>query len=443
MNAARSEKLRRALTTLANELAAKLDAPLWLKLWEGTLLPLGRQNTMESMGDSQEKLAIVISDPGAIPSLMRRPTLDRVIRLYAHGKIGFEGGTLIDFGEMFGDKSTRRRLKKISKRKLARLFLPFLTAAGTDVNASRNFEGDEVGADQKKRNERDNIGFHYDVSNDFYELFLDDAMVYTCAYFSDWGNDLSRAQFDKLEMTCRKLRMKPGERFLDIGCGWGALICHAAKHHGVHAHGVTLSTKQYDYALERIAREGLQDLVTVELKDYRDVSQKFDKISSIGMYEHIGVAAIPEYMSKVRSLLAPDGLFLNHGITRRSKRKSKKFASRPEQRALVRYIFPGGELDDIGHTLQELERAGFEVHDVEGWREHYALTTRIWCEQLTANRKQAIEIVGEQTYRIWVAYLAGCSLAFTRGSARIYQTLVGHNAKGKSSIPPSRADLYK
>lgn len=443
MNAAKSKKLRLALVTLSEELAVRLNVPLSLKLWDGTILPLGQSDANERDKTATHKLAIVISDPGAIPSLMRRPTLDRIIRLYAHGKIGFEGGTLIDIGEVFGEKSTRRRLKKISKRKLIKLFLPFLTAPGTDVNAARNFDGDEVGAKQSKRNERDNIGFHYDVSNAFYELFLDEAMVYTCAYFSDWQHDLAKAQFDKLEMTCRKLRMKPGERFLDIGCGWGALICHAAKHHGVRAHGVTLSTEQHDYAVEQITREGLQDLVTVELKDYRDVTEKFDKISSIGMYEHIGVAAIPEYMSKVRSLLAPDGLFLNHGITRRSKRKAKRFASRPEQRALVRYIFPGGELDDIGHTLQEMERAGFEVHDVEGWREHYALTTRMWCERLTANREQAIAIVGEQTYRIWVVYLAGCSLAFTRGSARIYQTLVGHNAKGASSIPPNRADLYR
>lgn len=442
-DATKSDKLRNALTELAQELASTLDVPVSLKLWDNTVLPLSQGERGQDAPEKGDDLAIVIADPGAIPSLLRRPTLDRVIRLYAHGKIGFEGGTLIDIGEVFADKGARRRLKKISKRKLARLFLPFLVAPGTNVNASRNFAGDEVGSDQNKRNERDNIGFHYDVSNAFYELFLDDAMVYTCAYFSDWKHDLDQAQFDKLEMTCRKLRMKPGERFLDIGCGWGALICHAAKHHGVHAHGVTLSKEQYDYAVERIAREGLQDLVTIELKDYRDVSQTFDKISSIGMYEHIGVAAIPEYMSKVRSLLAPDGLFLNHGITRRSKRKSKKFASRPEQRALVRYIFPGGELDDIGHTLQEMERAGFEVHDVEGWREHYALTTRMWCERLTANKEQAIAIVGEQTYRIWVVYLAGCSLAFTRGSARIYQTLVGHNAKGASNIPPSRADLYR
>lgn len=436
MNPTQSSKLRRALESIASELSVHLDVPLLLKLWDGSAFPLG-----QSYSDSAyHRLAIVISDPGAVPSLLRRPTLDRVIQLYARGKIDIEGGTLIDIGEIFGRKSTRKGLKAISRRKLLKTCLPLLALPGTDVSPSRSFDGDETGI--RNRNERDNIGFHYDVSNAFYALFLDEAMVYTCAYFSDWSHDLAKAQFDKLDMTCRKLRLKPGERLLDIGCGWGALICHAARHYGVHAHGVTLSQEQYDYALQRIEREGLTDKVSIALTDYRDVTGKFDKISSIGMYEHIGVSAIPEYMSKVRSLLTSDGLFLNHGITRRAKKKATRFAARPEQRALVRYIFPGGELDDLGHTLQELERAGFEVHDVEGWREHYALTTRMWCERLTERRAEAIEIVGDQTYRIWVAYLAGCSLAFSRGSARIYQTLSGHNAKGPSGLPPSRADLY-
>ncbi|PCJ95037.1 MAG: SAM-dependent methyltransferase [Hyphomicrobiales bacterium] len=437
MNAKQDAKLSAALKMIAAEIAQCLDAPLALKLWDGSSFPLG------TAGLDQSTLSIVINDPGAVPSLLRRPTLDRIIRLYAHGKIGFEGGTLIDFGTVLGDKGTRRRLKKLPKGKLIKLLLPFITAPGADVTTSRSFDGDEVGENRKGRNERDYIGFHYDVSNDFYKLFLDEAMVYTCAYFTDFDNDLDKAQFDKLEITCRKLRLKPGERFLDIGCGWGALICHAAKHHGVKAHGVTLSKEQYDYTVARIAREGLQDKVSIELTDYRDVTDIFDKISSIGMYEAIGVAAIPEYMAKIRSLLAPDGLFLNHGITRRAKRNKKRFAARPEQRALVRYIFPGGELDDIGHTLQELEYAGFDVHDVEGWRDHYALTTKMWCERLTENREEAIAIVGEQTYRIWVAYLAGCSLAFTRGSARIYQVLAGRNPRGPSNVPPSRADLYR
>ncbi len=439
MNSKQSSKLRQALKEIASDIALHLDAPLHLKLWDGTSYSC----SATSSATQNSELAIVIADPGAVPSLLRRPTLDRIIRLYAHGKIDFEGGTLIDIGAVLSDKNTRKRLKNLSKLKLLKMLLPFILMPGADVSATRSFEGDETGGNRNKRNERDNIGFHYDVSNAFYELFLDDAMVYTCAYFSDWSHDLAKAQFDKLDITCRKLRLKPGEKLLDIGCGWGALICHAAKHYGADALGVTLSQEQYDYSLDRIEREGLGDKVSVELIDYRDVTGKFDKISSIGMYEAIGVAAIPEYMSKVRSLLKPDGLFLNHGITRRAKRKATRFAARPEQRALVRYIFPGGELDDIGHTLQELERAGFEVHDVEGWREHYALTTKMWCGRLTARRAEAIGIVGEQTYRIWVAYLAGCSLAFSRGSARIYQTLSGHNAKGPASVPPSRADLYQ
>ncbi len=437
MNAKQATNLHSSLEAIAAEIAKTLDAPLTLKLWDGSLFSLGLKNAQKP------NLSIVINDPAAVPSLLRRPTLDRVIRLYAHGKIGFEGGTLIDFGNVLGDRSTRKRLKKIPKLKIARLLLPFVFSSGADVKASRQFTGDEVGEKKNSRNEKDYIGFHYDVSNDFYKLFLDEAMVYTCAYFTDFQNDLDKAQFDKLEMTCRKLRLKPGEKFLDIGCGWGALICHAAKYHGVNAHGVTLSKEQYNFAVERIERESLQGKVTIELIDYRDVTGTFDKIASIGMYEAIGVAAIPEYMTKVRSLLAPRGLFLNHGITRRAKRKHKRFAARPEQRALVRYIFPGGELDDIGHTLQELEYAGFDVHDVEGWRDHYALTTKMWCERLTARREEAIAIVGEQTYRIWVAYLAGCSLAFTRGSARLYQTLAGRSPKGPSSVPPSRADLYR
>nr|WP_306265332.1 cyclopropane-fatty-acyl-phospholipid synthase family protein [Pararhizobium sp. IMCC3301] len=439
MDTSQSTRLRQALHIIAAEIASHLDVPLSLKLWDGTYLPLG----IAAVHEPANKLAIIIADPGAIPALLRRPGLDRIIRLYARGVIDFEGGTLIDIGNLLTDKSTRKRLKAISKRKLLKTLLPLVTLPGVDVSASRRFKTDATGGNRKTPDKRETIGFHYDVSNAFYELFLDEAMVYTCAYFTDWSHELAKAQFDKLDMSCRKLRLKPGERLLDIGCGWGALICHAAKHYGVHAHGVTLSQEQYDYAVRRIASEGLGDLVSVELIDYQDVKGKFDKISSIGMYEHIGIAALPDYMSKVRSLLKPEGLFLNHGITRRAKRKATRFADRPEQRALVRYIFPGGELDDIGHTLQELERAGFEVHDVEGWREHYALTTKMWCERLTAKRDEAVAIVGEETYRIWVAYLAGCSLAFTRGSARIYQTLSGHNAKGASSAPPSRADLYQ
>ena len=195
--------------------------------------------------------------------------------------------------------------------------------------------------------------------------------------------------------------------------------------------------------MQRIKEKDLEDQITIELKDYRDLDGKFDKISSIGMYEAIGIKAVPEYLQKVRSLLKPDGIFLNHGITRKGKKKKTKFSSRPEQRALQKYIFPGGELDDLGNTIAKMEQTGFEVQDVEGWRMHYQLTTKLWAERLTANKEKAIEIVGEETYRIWVAYLAGCSLAFMRGSARLYQTVATHNAKAMPATPQTRADLYR
>jgi cyclopropane-fatty-acyl-phospholipid synthase len=320
---------------------------------------------------------------------------------------------------------------------------PFLFVKPATLGAGRRFGAGEIGDDRGKRDEKSFIQFHYDVSNAFYELFLDRRMVYTCGYFRDWDNDLDQAQEDKLEMICRKLRLRPGERFLDIGCGWGALICHAAENHGVAAVGVTLSQEQYDLVRATITTRGLEDRVSVELKDYREITGTFDKIASISMYEAIGVAAIPEYVRHVRSLLNPEGIFLNHGITRRAKRKRKRFASRPEQRALLRYIFPGGELDDIGNTIAKLEEARFEIHDVESWRDHYAQTTRLWCERLSANRAAAIDIAGEEIYRIWVAYLAGCSLAFRRGSANIYQTVASRGGRGPSALPATREDLYR
>ncbi|MGB6905632.1 MAG: class I SAM-dependent methyltransferase, partial [Methyloceanibacter sp.] len=177
--------------------------------------------------------------------------------------------------------------------------------------------------------------------------------------------------------------------------------------------------------------------------DYAELGGTYDKIASIGMYEHIGLTNIPLYLTKVRSLLADDGLFLNHAISRRAKRRQRRLGSRPEQRAIMRYIFPGGELDDIGHTVQEMEINGLEVQDVENWRSHYALTTRAWCERLTARREEAEAMVGPELVRLWLAYLAGVSLAFTRGSLRIYQTLVSKQGRGPSPLPPTRADLYR
>ncbi len=424
-----------AAKELVAELGRHLDISASVQLWDGTCCPLGRNAAAGGV-------TICVGGPGVIASLLRWPTLDRLIRHYAHGGLSIEGGTLIDLGEQLGDSGTRRRLKRVNKLKLLGNLLPFLFARAETPGASRRFAGNETGKARAADDNRDFVQFHYDIGNDFYSLFLDPEMQYSCAYFTDWTAPLEVAQHAKLDMICRKLRLRPGEHFLDIGCGWGGLICHAAEHYGVRAHGITLSDEQMAAARERITARGLEGRATVEIRDYAELTGQYDKVASIGMYEHIGVANIPRYFETVRRLLSPDGLFLNHAISRRAKKKRTRFAKRPEQRALLKYIFPGSELDDIGHTIAAMEQAGFEVHDVEAWRQHYARTTRLWCERLTAQRDEAVALVGEEKYRIWVAYLAACSLAFQRGSARIFQTLVSKSAKGKSPLPPTRADLY-
>ncbi len=431
---AKEKRKEQAITDIIAQFAEVLDVNASVRLWNGKLLPLGKEVTSD--------LALTISDPGVISSLLHWPTLDHLIRQYAHGNIDLEGGTIVDFGELFQKTSSRKKFKALRRRELLKNSLPFMFSRGTKAGISREFLGDEIG---ERRDQVDNtayISFHYDLNNDFYKLFLDKEMVYTCGYFQKPTNSLDQAQFDKLDMICKKLRLKEGDRFLDIGCGWGALVCHAAEHYGVKAYGISLSVDQLEYARHKIKAKGLSDKVAVDFLDYMDLKGEFDKISSIGMYEAIGVPNIPDYLQIIQSVLAKDGLFLNHGITRRAKKKKKSFNARPEQRALQKYIFPGGELDDLGNTLQLLEHQGFEINDVEGWREHYALTTRHWCERLTANRAEAEALVGAEAYRIWVAYLGGVTLSFQRGSARIYQVLCTKSAKGKSPLPLTRKDLY-
>lgn len=432
----KAERQLEAAKELARELGSKLDINASLRLWDGSVTPLGKNVT--------GPFEISIANAGVIGSLLRWPTLDSFISQYVNKGIDFSGGTLIDLGSQLNKGGRSVKLKGRDALKLIGKLSPFLLARSDEASDDQGFEGEITGRKRKVADNKDYIQFHYDLSNDFYALFLDPEMVYSCAYYTDWNNDIAQAQLDKLEMICRKLRLKAGERFLDIGCGWGGLICHAAKNYGVTAHGITLSEEQLAFAKEKIKRLGLEDRVTVELKDYSMMTGSFDKIASIGMYEHIGLKNIPGYMAKMQDLLAPEGLFLNHAISRRAPKQGWfKRRMRPEQKAIAKYIFPGGELDDIGHSVFAMERAGFEVLDVEAWRLHYARTCKLWCERLTARREEALKYVSEEKYRIWVAYLAGVSLAFSRGTLRINQTLASKNAKRPPAVPPTRADLYR
>ncbi len=426
----------RATREIVEHLASQLDAPFSVRLWDGSMVPLG---TADDAG-----YCITIASAGTLGSLLRRPTLENVLRQYAAGNLGFEGGDLIAFAERARAKKLKLDAKTLRKGFLLKRALPLLLAREGKAQPSHEFGGDETGHAQAARNETQFIQFHYDVSNAFYQLFLDPEMLYSCAYFTDWNNSLEQAQRDKLDMICRKLRLAPGERFLDIGCGWGGLLCHAAKAYGVQAHGVTLSQTQFDFAQAKLRRLGLEDQVTIELKPYEELDGEFDKISSIGMYEHVGIANYPKYFGKMRKLLVDRGMFLNHGITRRAKATDARFNKiRPEKRLILKYIFPGSELDHIGHSLQVMEAQKFEIHDVECWREHYALTCRLWHQRLYDKREAAIAHVGAEKYRMWIAYLAGVSLAFDDGTLRIYQTVATkHVGKGPSGLPPTRAHLY-
>ncbi len=427
-----------SIRELLKSVAEPLDLNVSVRLWNGEVIPLG--------ANADGRYVISLSGPGVIGSLLRRPTLEMLVRLYATGHIDFQGGDLIDFSEALKTRqSNRERLKQISKLMLAKKTLPFLFAKTKIADLKQGFRDDIVGRDESKRKNTDYIQFHYDVGNDFYKLFLGTEMMYTCGYFTDWSNSLDQAQHDKLDMICRKLRLAPGDRMLDIGCGWGGLICHAAQHFGVKSHGITLSQQQYEYTQSKIQQLGLSDRVSVEICDYADHQGTYDKISSIGMSEHIGVANYPRYFRKINSLLRDRGLVINHAIARSSK-TSKKFASRirPERKFLLKYIFPGSELIPVGMTSDFLEQTGFEVHDVESWREHYAITLRFWCKNLSANKERAIELAGAERYRLWVAYLAGGSVGFTAGSIKIYQVVASKKgSKGVSGMPPTREHLYR
>jgi len=278
---------------------------------------------------------------------------------------------------------------------------------------------------QTRARAAENIRYHYDCSNEFYEQFLDSRLVYSCAYFRQPEWSIDEAQLAKLDHICRKLDLQPGEKFLDVGCGWGALVIHAAEQYGASATGCTLSRKQFTYAMERAQQSRAATQITLLEADYRDVAGRYDKIASVGMFEHVGRRRLGQYFQKIAELLSPGGLFMNHGIIR------PQHATDSAETLFVRKrVFPGGELPYLSDVIRTAEAAGFEVLDVENWRPHYALTCRAWVQRLQQNQAACLRFVDPERYRTWLLYLAASAYSFERGHTDVYQILLTKRSSG-------------
>jgi cyclopropane-fatty-acyl-phospholipid synthase len=296
----------------------------------------------------------------------------------------------------------------------------------------------------RRRGNRANIQHHYDVSNAFYRLWLDARMVYSCAYFHAESDTLEEAQEHKLDHICRKLRLAPGERFLDIGCGWGGLIFWAAEHYGVEATGITLSQNQHDFVTAEIAARGLQSRVRVELRDYFELPEDvhYDKIASVGMFEHVGIRNFARYFGKIYRLLEPGGFVLNHGITHNWLGPTNLGSGIGD--FVEEYVFPGGELAHVARVIGGLGDAGLELVDAEALREHYAKTLWNWVERLERNADAARAEVGEEKFRVWRIYMAGSAHAFDRGWLSLWQLLAGKPlTDGRLPHPLTRDFIYQ
>jgi cyclopropane-fatty-acyl-phospholipid synthase len=421
---------------LLKRLFERLPFSITLRLWNDATVQVGAIEP----GSRDSRFTLVFRNPEVVCSTVLGRDPLRLAEAYFRGDLDIEGDFFaalelkdhlralqLSVGEQIGVAATALRLRALNAEKRP-AHLRWAPSHGRAVRA------------HSKSENRDAVQFHYDVSNEFYALWLDRAMVYSCAYFEKPGIDLDAAQEAKLDHICRKLLLHPGEEFLDIGCGWGALVIHAARHYGVRAHGVTLSPQQLKVAQERIAQAGLEDHVRVELRDYRDLPDEpvYDKVASVGMFEHVGLKNLPVYFSTVHRLLKPHGLFLNHGITHDSDGWQKSLSTE----FINRYVFPDGQLDNISNIQQLMERARFEIADVEALRPHYALTLRRWVGRLENNHAQALQYVNEATYRVWRLYMAACALEFEAGGVGIYQVLAGKRAEGSLPLPLTRRYMY-
>lgn len=406
-----------------------------IQLWDGSA---------DGPDEDSTPFTLVLRRPGALRHMFWPPSELAIAEAYVRGD-----------ADVLGDMEAATGLADLVMTRLrspARLasLVPLLRAlpdGDGQESAPPHRTTSLAGRRHSRQRDRTAVRAHYDVGNDFYALWLDRRMVYSCGYFETDGQDLDAAQEAKLDHICRKLRLQPGDRLLDIGCGWGALVMHAAAQYGVDAVGITLSEPQAALAQERIAAAGLAGRCRVEVRDYREfpAGTSFDKIASVGMVEHVGRARLTTYFNEAYRLLEPGGLFLNHGIVRLPRGElALPFRMLWRPGAFIdRYVFPDGELVPFGEIITRAEEAGFETRDVETLREHYARTLRHWVSRLEAHHDEAVALVGEPTYRVWRLYMAASAHRFATGYISIAQSLLARpTADGASSLPLTRADLY-